>query len=58
MFARAGLRAGDVITAVDGKPMRGLDDAAELYAQASSLRAVSLQVVRGGKPVTLRVSIQ
>ena len=55
---RAGLRAGDVITAVDGAPLRSLDDAANLYAAAASLRAVSVQVVRAGAPLTLRVAIQ
>jgi membrane-associated protease RseP (regulator of RpoE activity) len=58
LFAQAGLRTGDVITAVNGKPLRVLDDAAELYAQAASARAVTLQVVRGSKPLTLRVSFR
>lgn len=58
LFARAGLRAGDLITAVDGKPLRSLDDAANLYARASSATAVTVAITRAGKPLTLRMSIQ
>ncbi len=58
VFAKAGLRAGDVIASVEGRPLRSLDDVAALYARAGSLRAVTAQVVRGGKLLTLRVSIQ
>lgn len=58
VFAKAGLRAGDVIASVEGRPLRSLDDVAALYARAGALRAVTAQVVRGGKLLTLRVSIQ
>jgi membrane-associated protease RseP (regulator of RpoE activity) len=58
LFAKAGLRAGDVIESVDGRPLRSLDDVAALYARAQALRVVTAQVVRGGKPVALRVTIQ
>ncbi len=58
LFARAGLRAGDVITGVDGQPLRTLDDAAELYVRASSARNIWISVVRGGKPASLHVTIK
>ncbi|MCW5806701.1 MAG: PDZ domain-containing protein, partial [Deltaproteobacteria bacterium] len=58
LFARVGLRAGDVIIAIDGKLMRSLDDAAELYARAPSLQAVTVQMVRAGKPGTLQIAIR
>lgn len=58
IFRRIGLRAGDVITSVDGVRLRSLDDAANLYARASTAAAVTAQIVRGGKPVALRVVIQ
>jgi S1-C subfamily serine protease len=58
IFQRAGLRAGDVITSVDGVRLRSLDDAANLYARASTARVFTAQIVRGGKPMTLRVVIQ
>ncbi len=58
IFQRAGLRAGDVITAIDGARLRSLDDAANLYARASTARAISAQIVRAGKPMTLHIAIQ
>ena len=58
IFDRAGLRAGDTITAIDGTRLRSLDDAANLYARASTARALTVQLVRDGKPTTLRVAIQ
>jgi type II secretory pathway component PulC len=58
IFQRAGLRAGDVISSVDGVRLRSIDDAANLYARASTARAFTAQIVRAGKPVTLRVVIR
>ncbi|HEY5920725.1 MAG TPA: PDZ domain-containing protein [Kofleriaceae bacterium] len=58
LLAKVGLRKGDVVTYVDGKPLRSLDDAASLYARAGALRATTVQVTRDGKNVTLRVAIQ
>ncbi|HEX2691855.1 MAG TPA: PDZ domain-containing protein, partial [Kofleriaceae bacterium] len=58
IFQRAGLRAGDVITSVDGAPLHSLDDAANLYARASSTKAITAQILRGGKLMTVRVAIQ
>ncbi len=58
VFGKAGLEAGDIVTAVDGKPLRTIDDAADLYARAGSMRAANVQILRAGKPQTLRISIQ
>jgi S1-C subfamily serine protease len=58
IFQRAGLRSGDVITAVDGVRLRSLDDAANLYARASTARALTAQIVRAGAPMTIHVTIQ
>lgn len=58
IFQRAGLRAGDVITSVDGQRVRSLDDAANLYARASAIKSLAVQIVRAGQPTTLRVVIQ
>jgi len=58
IFQRAGLQAGDVITAVDGVRLRSLDDAANLYARASTARALTAQVIRAGAAVTLHVAIE
>lgn len=58
LYVKAGLRPGDIVTAVDGKPLHSIDDAADLYARAGGLKAVTVLLVRGGKPLTLRVAIQ
>jgi S1-C subfamily serine protease len=58
IFARAGLRTGDLIIAVDGTPLRSLDDAANLYARVSSAKALTAQILRSGSQLTLRVAIQ
>jgi len=58
IFQRAGLRPGDIVTAVDGARLRSLDDAANLYARASTARAITAQIIRSGKPMALRVAIQ
>jgi type II secretory pathway component PulC len=57
VFAKAGLRSGDVVTAVDNVPLRSIDDAADLYVRASATRAANIQVLRAGKPHTFRVLI-
>jgi len=58
LLAKAGLKKGDVVTAVDNQPLRSLDDAANLYARAGSVRNTTITVLRAGKPVSLRVTIQ
>src|SRR5205085_2033925 len=58
IFAKAGLVAGDVIVAVDGRAMKSIDDAADLYARAGGMKQAKVEIVRGGKPQTLRVAIQ
>jgi hypothetical protein len=58
LFARAGLKAKDVIVAVNGQPLRSIDDAAELYAHASNAKTIAVDLRRGGKSMTLHVTIQ
>ena len=58
VFTKAGLQVGDVITAIDGRPLKTIDDAADLYARAGSMTRASVQILRAGKPLTLRISIQ
>ena len=54
--ARAGLRAEDLIVAVDGVPVRGVDDLQRLLGEDRIGADVDLSVVRGGEPrdVTVR----
>jgi type II secretory pathway component PulC len=58
LFARVGLRPGDIVRAVDNLPLRSLDDAADLYARAGTARNITIQLLRAGKPLTLRVAVQ
>jgi membrane-associated protease RseP (regulator of RpoE activity) len=51
LFAKAGLRNGDVIAAVDGLPLTSL------YARAAGVKMLTLSVIRAARPLTLRVVI-
>jgi membrane-associated protease RseP (regulator of RpoE activity) len=56
--ARAGMAVGDVVTAVDGDPV---DAAAPMLAAMSDRKkgeSVSVAVVRGGKPMTLKAQME
>jgi S1-C subfamily serine protease len=58
LLAKAGLRAGDVITSINNQPLRSLDDAANLYARAGSMKVATIVFQRAGKPMMLRLAIQ
>jgi serine protease Do len=55
--ARAGVKAGDVITEYDGRPVARSDELPRAVAETPIGREVPLTVVRDGKPLTLRVAI-
>ncbi|MEZ4398718.1 MAG: PDZ domain-containing protein [Kofleriaceae bacterium] len=57
-FYRLGLRGGDVITSIDGAPLRGLDDAAGAYARLGSASRLTLGIDRGGAVGTLRFALK
>ena len=57
LFAQLGLRSGDTIVSVDDRPLRTLDDVASLYARATTIRNITVHVLRSGKPLDLRVAI-
>jgi PDZ domain len=58
LLAKAGLRTGDVITSINNQPLRSLDDAANLYARAGSMKVATIVFQREGKPMMLRLAIQ
>ena len=58
LLAKAGLRAGDVITSINNQPLRSIDDAANLYARAGSMTGATIQIQRAGKPMSLRLAFQ
>jgi S1-C subfamily serine protease len=51
---RAGLREGDLLTRVDGRPMASIDDCAAAYASLRVASRFTVEVERGGKSVELR----
>jgi general secretion pathway protein C len=51
LFRAAGLESGDVLTAINGKPLTGLSDVSQMTAGADG--TVSLQVERAGRTMTL-----
>jgi type II secretory pathway component PulC len=55
--AALGLKTGDILTAIDGAPLKTLDQLLDLYARLDQLSAVELSGTRGGKPLirTLRL---
>lgn len=54
--AKAGIKAGDVITAVDGKAVKGPGDAVEQLRDKSG--EVSVSVVRDKKTLTLKATLE
>jgi serine protease Do len=55
--ARAGLRTGDFILALEGQSVNGPAHLAELVGQSPVGATVRLELLRAGQPVTLRVTV-
>ncbi len=55
--AKAGLKQGDVITAIDGKKVEGSDDLTMNVISHEPGSTVSLDVVRNGEPTTVKVTL-
>jgi len=56
--AKAGLQAGDIITAINGKPMKDSYELRQTIATLPVGKPTELKVVRDGKPQTLKVTLQ
>jgi serine protease Do len=54
---KAGLKSGDVITAIDGKKVEGPDDLTMDVISHAPGSKVTLDVVRDGKPMTVAVTL-
>jgi S1-C subfamily serine protease len=54
--ARAGVRAGDIVIAFDGRPVRGMDDLHRLLAGDTVGQSAGLMVIRQGSLEELRVT--
>ncbi|WP_258005629.1 trypsin-like peptidase domain-containing protein [Castellaniella caeni] len=55
--ARAGVQVGDIITALDGQPVRDSFDLLNRLAPMKSGDTAHLQVLRGGKTVSMDVTV-
>jgi Do/DeqQ family serine protease len=55
--AKAGLRQGDVILRFDGKEVKDSKQLQLIVAETPANKAVSVELIREGKPVTLSVTI-
>ncbi len=53
LYEKLGLRAGDIIKAVNGQPVNSAEDAIRLYQQIPNIGAVQMEITRGGKPENL-----
>jgi hypothetical protein len=56
-FHEMGLRDGDVVKKVDGTAIKGLDDAAAVYARLGKAKKFTVEIERAGAPLTLRYQI-
>ena len=53
-----GLQSGDVLTKVNGSPLRRATDVSVLYAAFSRSNTVNIELLRNGTPLNLRFSIE
>jgi Do/DeqQ family serine protease len=53
----AGLKMGDVVTAIDGKPVKGMDDLTMEVVSRSPGSTVTLDVMRNGQPTKVSVTL-
>ena len=58
LSAKLGLRAGDIITSINGTPITGPGDMARMYQQFATTPQVRAEVKRGGTPLMLTYNIQ
>jgi general secretion pathway protein C len=58
IFARMGLRSGDIVKGVNGNPIETPDDVLSLYEGLKSGSQISLEITRNGEPQTINYRIQ
>ncbi|AKM11822.1 type II secretion system protein N [Croceicoccus naphthovorans] len=56
-FRRAGLRSGDVLTAVNGRAVSGAGDLSRVAGQLSPGSSVTMTVKRNGRDVPVRITV-
>jgi general secretion pathway protein C len=58
LFRRMGLRNGDILTGVDGRPIQAIDDAIKLYEDLKSSNGAKLEIKRKGRPTIIEYTIR
>lgn len=58
LFRRMGLRNGDVITGVNNRKLRSMDDAMSLYQELKNGGSVSIQLLRRGRRQTIEYRVR
>lgn len=58
VYEKLGLRVGDVLRSVNGKPVNTVDDALKAYQAASTQRDIRVEVLRGGQMEHLTYNLQ
>jgi len=58
VLSRVGLRATDVVTAINGTPLAGVSNPQALMEQLQSASSIQVTVQRDGKPATLTLSLR
>jgi len=53
----AGIRVGDVLTAIDGKEVASASDVQRIIREKGEVEATSIALVRGGAPMTVEAAI-
>ena len=52
-FAKLGLRAGDIVTAINGTPLTDPSQGARVFSELGSAQSVTVTLERGGQEETL-----
>lgn len=58
LYEKLGLRVGDVLRSVNGRPINTVDDAMKAYQALSTARDIQVEVVRGGRSEQLTYNLQ
>lgn len=58
LYEKLGLRVGDVLRSVNGKPINTVDDAMKVYQALSNAQNIQVEVVRGGRSEQLTYNLQ
>jgi type II secretion system protein C len=58
VFESLGLQVGDVIKQVNGQKLNGVSQASELFSALKDSNSIQLEIVRSGKPQSLKYTLR